>query len=129
MTIIDTIFSKSGLYKSKGASDEDIQKAEQELDLVFSLEYKEYLKTFGVVSYEGHELTGLSNDNRINVVSATKACRNLNSNISKNMYVIEEMNFDGFVLWQDESGIVYETQYESKPKMIYDSLSEFISCE
>ena len=126
MSIIDTIFSKPDLYTGKGASNEDIQKAEQELDLVFSLEYKEYLKIYGVVSYKGHELTGLFYDDRINVVSVTKACRNLIPSIPKNMYVIEEMNFDGFVLWQDASGKIYETQYDSSPKQIYDSLEEYI---
>lgn len=126
MSIIDTILSKSGLYTGKGVSDEDIKKAEQELDVVFSLEYREYLKNYGVISYEGHELTGLSSDDRINVVSVTKACRMLIPSISSNMYVIEEMNFDGFVLWQNESGQIYETQYDSKPKLIYNSMNEFL---
>ncbi|MGX7096015.1 SMI1/KNR4 family protein [Gemella bergeri] len=47
------------LYTAKGATEEQIIAAEKDLNLTFPVEYREYLKEFGAISFYGTELTGL----------------------------------------------------------------------
>ena len=50
----------------------------------------------------------------------------MNSNIPTNMYVIENIAIDGLVALQDETGKVYSVTPNDKPKLIYNSLSEYV---
>lgn len=118
---------KSNFYYEKGASIEEIEKAERDLGLRFSAEYREYLQQFGSVSCGGHELTGLSEDANLDVVRVTIANRNKNQNVSDALYVIEETHIDGIVIWQDESGVIYQAEYKEAPEKAYDSLKEYVS--
>lgn len=114
------------LQHLEGASKEDIKNAEEELGLKFAEDYKEYIEEFGVISFEGHEFTGICNSKRLNVVNVTVSNKKINTNIPSNMYVLEELNYDGFIIWQDTNGLIYETQYDSEPQRIYESLTEYI---
>lgn len=125
MNIIN-LLSKKDLIKGKGASQEDINSAENTLSLKFSNEYKEYLSVFGFVSFDGKELTGICGISRLDVVNVTKNERSYNPDVPDDWYVIEELNIDGIVIWQSETGEVYQTSPNSKPTKIYNSLSEYI---
>ncbi|WP_283696797.1 SMI1/KNR4 family protein [Clostridium perfringens] len=51
--------NKEGLYKSDGASIEAINLAEEMLDLKFSNLYREFLLSFGALSFNGEEIFGI----------------------------------------------------------------------
>ena len=123
----DSLKSKPFFKSFKGASNEEIKKAEESLRVSFSKEYKLYLSKCGFATYEGHELTGICKAKRLNVVDVTINERTISQNIPENWYVIEQLNIDGIVIWQSETGEIYQTSPEKKPLKIYDSLAEYIS--
>jgi hypothetical protein len=126
MDFKEVLDSKEDIYPGKKASDSEIKKAEEQLQLKFSDEYVEYLKEFGDLSYESHELTGITENNNLNVVFVTEYWRKKNSNISKEYYVIEDLKIDNVVFWQDRKGDIYQTIGNEVPKKMYESLLEYI---
>lgn len=110
----------------KGANDEEIKIAEQRLDLCFSYEYCTYLKEFGIASAGNHELTGICNSPRLNVVDVTISERDNNPEVPKDWYVLEQANIDGIVIWQNQKGEVYQTQPFMENKMIANSIVDYI---
>lgn len=42
------------------------------------------------------------------------------------MYAIEQVHIDDIVIWQSESGEVYQTVGDSKPEKIANSIIEYI---
>lgn len=126
MDFKEVLDSKEGIYPGKKASDSEIKKVEEQLQLKFSDEYVEYLKEFGDLSYESHELTGITENNNLNVVFVTEYWRKKNSNISKEFYVIEDLKIDNVVFWQDRKGDIYQTIGNEVPKKMYESLLEYI---
>lgn len=127
--IYEAILSRNALVTKGEVPDERITSAQSDLGVLFSEEYIEYISKFGVASFEGHELTGISSIKRLDVVSVTKSNRQtLNNAVAVNeLYVIEEANIDGIVIWQDSNGFVYKTfpGYE-KPIQINNSFAEYI---
>lgn len=124
-TIIEELIKKSIFYCEQGASAEMIEKAEDALGLKFADDYKDYLQKFGSESCGGHELTGISEDMELDVVSATEKNFEKNPNVTIPLYVIEETHIDGIVIWQSASGEIYETGYMEAPERIFDSLTEY----
>lgn len=125
--IIEALQGKRDFYCEKGASDEAIEKAEKVLGLKFANDYKEYLQELGAVSCGGHELTGISADVKLDVVNATNENKKRNPNIDGPLYVIEETHIDGIVIWQAESGEIYQTGYKGKPEKVWGSLVEYVA--
>ena len=125
--IIKSFQEKSDLLSGKGVSEELIENAENILRLKFADEYKEYLLHFGIVAFDGHELTGISSINRLDVIKVTRNELQKNTVVPTNMYVIEVANIDGIIVWQSSEGDIYETIMDSKPIRICDSLSEYIN--
>ena len=126
MTIKEIISEKEDVLRGKAATMKEIQSAEKELGLKFANDYKEYLLTFGDITYEGHELTGISFSKRINVVDVTKKIKRNLKHIPHNYYVLEDANYDGIVFWQNEEGIVFRSIGKSEPIKAYDSLMDFL---
>lgn len=124
--IIKIISNLEDMRFIKPASMEQIVEAEKELGVIFSDDYTKYVEKYGVISARGIELTGITTHERLSVVSVTKRERELNSNIPANMYVIENIAIDGLVALQDETGKVYSVAPNGKPKLIYNSLSEYV---
>lgn len=125
--IIDILKSKPFFDSYAGASADDIKKAETELSLTFTDEYKQYLAAFGEASYEGHELTGICVTKRLHVVDVTKEEREQNPQVLSNWYVVEQLNIDDAVIWQTPSGEIYQTIPEATPLKLCGSLSEYIN--
>lgn len=124
--IIQIISNLEDMRFIKPASMEQIIEAEKELGVSFADDYTKYVKKYGVISARGIELTGVTTHERLSVVSVTKKERNMNSNIPTNMYVIENIAIDGLVALQDKTGKVYSVTPNDKPKLIYNSLSEYV---
>lgn len=113
------------LYTMKGVSEEEIQNAEQELELEFAADYRKYVATFGSISFENHELTGVCKSKRLSVVDVTIKERN-RIDVPSDWYVLEQANIDDIVIWQDASGKVYQTGPGSRQKKLCGSLAAYI---
>ena len=125
-TIIDALKGMQDYIGSNGRTDVDIGYAEDNLQLFFSKDYQEYLGQIGLACFDGHELTGITDDERLDVISVTKEKRALFANIPLSWYVIEEANIDGIVIWQNAEGEIYQTSPGCKPSKIANSLLEYI---
>ncbi len=109
-----------------GVENFQIVEVENLLNLKFSDEYKHYLSSIGVASADGHEFTGITPIERLNVVNVTLNERKNNPQIPTNLYVIEQANIDGIIIWQSETGEVYQTAPNSELTKLCDSISEYI---
>lgn len=126
MTLLELIDLFENKITLTPASDAQIMQAECDLNLKFSDEYKNYLKRYGVAIFDGHELTGLCNGKRLDVIRVTKEQRRLVSHISNEWYVVECLNIDQIVIWQDVSGNVYQTSPVYGCIKIANTLAEYI---
>lgn len=109
------------------ASSADIDAAEEELGLAFSEDYKGYLKAFSLVSANGHELTGLCESERLNVVSVTQKERERLDGVDPSWYVVERIGVDGAIAWQAHDGSVYRTTPHSSGVKVCDTLFDYMS--
>ena len=125
--ITEELKKKRDFYCEDGASLEQIENAERELNTKLAEDYKDYVLKFGTVSCGGHEMTGFSSDINYDVVNVTQKNRKSNSHVNDRLYVIEETHMDGIVIWQAESGEIYKTEYKEKPEMIFRSLLEYVA--
>lgn len=127
MTKFVSKFSAMPAFRMHGAvTSQDIINAEHQLKLTFSDEYREYLLAFGCASVYGHELTGLTDIQRLNVVTQTLKERQSNPHITNDLYVIEVTNIDGIIIWQSSTGKIFESIYDSTPTLIHKSLYDYI---
>ena len=125
MKFVEQLINAENYIGGQGVNKNEITAAEDVLDLHFSKEYSEYLSTVGVGAFKEHELTGITDIKYLNVVTVTKAQREFNSLVPKNLYVIEEANIDFIVLWQDERGTVYQSSHGLAPYKVANSLEEY----
>lgn len=109
----------------KPATEAEVTVAEKELGVIFAEDYREYVLKYGVISARGIELTGVTTAKRLDVVSVTKAEREM-ANIPKNMYVIENVAIDGIVVLQNTAGEVFSIAPHEPLKRICSSLSEYV---
>ena len=63
----------------------------------------------------------------MNVVSVTQEEHNRNPAIPHSWYVIERIHADSVVVWQDESGSIYQVQSSDPPVKIASGLSEYMN--
>ena len=125
-SIISTLKSFPDMLSLPPAKETEISAAEKKLSLTFAPEYREYLSEFGAVAANGHELTGIVNSERLNVVNVTMREWGLNPKVPRNMYVIENAAIDGIIIWQDSSGEVFQSSPNTAPKAIAVSLSKYL---
>ncbi len=118
--------SEPDLITGKGASEEQIEKAEEALKVSFANDYKEYLRVCGAIMVNGHELTGISKAEHMDVVNVTREGRKYDlPEDTEKMYVIEDLGIDGILIWQDSEGKIYEIQ-NGRKKKIGESLEEYL---
>ncbi|MBR5970385.1 MAG: SMI1/KNR4 family protein [Lachnospiraceae bacterium] len=117
-------------FTSTGAVEEFlITEAEEELGIVLADDYRECLSLYGAVSGNGHELTGICNTSRLNVVEVTKEERELRNDIPVEWYVIEQLHIDGVVIWQSCDQSIYQAVPGHEPEKIHDDLFSYISAK
>ena len=124
-SLIENIKQVPDVLYGKGATEEEINYAENKLKLEFSKEYKEYLSAFSVVAFDGREFTGLGKIKRVNVVDVTNSLRAINT-VPQDWYVIEETNIDGIAIWQNKQGEIYQTIPFNQAKKIANSFQEYL---
>lgn len=123
--IVVTLPQKPDFKCRTSASNQDILKAEQQLGLCFATEFKEYLRAFGAVSVNGREITGICHSKRLHVVDVTLE-EWLHNKVPSDWYVVEQLNIDGIVIWQDSKGNVYQTAPGCANQKIASSLYDYI---
>lgn len=127
--LIKKMSKSTDLHHLIKATEEQVTLAEKKLGTSFADEYREYVMYYGAASFMGHELTGVCNSKRLNVVDVTNEERANNPNIPNDMYVIEQAGIDSIVIWQDKIGRVYQTAYDSAPVVVANSIYEMIENE
>ena len=125
-SIIDKIGSIEHLYHLKGCTEEQIQKAQEKLNLKFPKEFLDYVKTYGAISFYATEWMGLNVPEVLDVVSATEKERDMNPDFPKDCFVLENRGIDGVITVADQDGKGYNVQYEQK-KLLCGSLSEYLN--
>ena len=125
--IIEVMKSIPDYIGSNGRSESEIVAVEKSLGTTFAPDYRLYLKEIGLACFDGHELTGITNDARLSVVTVTEQERGVNLNVPSSWYVVEQMNFDGVVIWQAPSGEIYSTRQHSFGHKIGNTLAEYCS--
>ena len=113
------------LHFKNGADESVIKSAECKLNCRFADDYRDYLKEFGVASFNGHEMTGLADSKRLNVVDVTLTNRDYFEFNLTGFYVVEEANIDGIVIWQNCDGLVFMSQPGKGFTKSADSLLDF----
>ncbi|MCQ2421909.1 MAG: SMI1/KNR4 family protein [Lachnospiraceae bacterium] len=127
MKFCDFLEKQDGLVMSGGKDEDSISEAENILRAPFADEYKSYLRKYGAVSYDGHELTGLIRSKRLNVVDCTIKQREENDCILPDMYVVENLGIDGIVVLQASNGKVYMLySYDNEIREVANSLLEYL---
>lgn len=125
--LIDILKAKDSFHFAMGVKEKEIRTVEQTLGLKFDKEYRDCLLSFGIVSFQGHELTGITRFPRLDVVEQTLAEKRKNRHIPDDFYVIEVANIDGIVIWQKSSGEIFQTVFDSAPVQICSSLTEYVN--
>ena len=129
-SIVECLQNKSDYNGSNGRDNEDIVSAECELEIKFSSDYREYLREIGLACFDGHELTGLTDIDYLDVVAVSRAQRSFIGDSVADMYVVEDLGIDGLLIWQKTDGTVYETAPGGHLKKIANSLFDYFqSCE
>ena len=105
---------------------EEIDNIEIELAMPLAEEYREYVAEFGAILADDLELTGVSKSKNRDVVQVTRREWAANNKIKHNMYVVENVGIDGIIIWQDKTGIIYESRPNNGAKKIANSLAEYI---
>jgi hypothetical protein len=109
-----------------GASEKEIEAAENDLDLKFAKDYRKYLSEYGLASAAGHEFTGIVKSPRLNVVDATVRIYKKIQDLPTKSYVVEELNIDSIVILQTEDGSIYEAAPRKLSNKIADSLCDYL---
>ncbi len=124
--LLNLIRSADDFCSMSGVSPSQVEQAEQELGLAFADDYKAYILTFGAASFDGREMTGICKSDRLCVSSVTKRARDFYPQLPKDMYVIEEMQFDHILTLQDSTGAVFSYGPADEAKRIAASLMEYL---
>ena len=128
MNIIDKIKQKNNFNSSKNKyGDEIINEMEIKLGLKFNDEYKICMKEFGIFSFGGHEFMGIIDSDRLNIVKNTIREKEKYLTIKKDMYVIEDLNIDSILVWQNTAGEIFESDAEGNYVKIYNNFDEYIN--
>lgn len=126
MNLIDAVKQGDISFTFAPMKQEYICQAEEKLNVNFSKEYSDYVAEFGVAIFDGHELTGLCDGKRLDVVRVTQEQRQLHKHIPSDWYVVECLDVDDVVIWQSSEGAVYASVPNSEAKKIANSILEYL---
>jgi hypothetical protein len=124
--IIKVIEKLPELLSLKPASVSDISDAENQLGLRFSDEYKKYVGAFGAILADGVELTGIAKSKSRDVVSVTVQEKTLNPDVPDDLYVVENAGIDRIIIWQNETGVIFQSVSHTPPVKIAKTLADYL---
>lgn len=125
-SLVDIMKTKENVYHLNGAGEDEIKQAEDELALSFAQDYRDYLKSYSLLSYDSHELTGICDSKRLNVVDSTIREKSENAYIPDDMYLLEQVGVENSTIWQNSDGFVFEVLYQQEPRQIASSLIDYV---
>lgn len=125
MNIVKFIRESDDVIIGKGCAKSVITEYEKKLGLKFSAEYKMYLESFGMVAYNGHEISGIGVVKRLDVLGLTSSYKSL-YDVPNEFYVVEDAGIDGIVIWQSDGGKIYQTSPGQQYEKIANSLLEYL---
>lgn len=125
--IINALKSKKSLLAGKGVSNNQIVEAEELLGLTFADDYRSYLSTYGIVAFDGQELTGITKSERVNVVAVTLAARKDYANLASDFYVVENTGYEGIIILQNAKGEIFGCGINAKLEKLCDSLADYVN--
>lgn len=123
--LIKKLTQTTGLYKLAGASSKQITLAQEKLSFKFPVDYHEFLKNFGAVSFGNCELLGIALSDSLNVVIATERERKLSAQFPLDMILIENYGYESLLALMDKNGTIYQWSPTSI-KQIATSFSEYV---
>ena len=123
--LIDYIKELDGFICSGAPSIESILAAEDDIGMGFADDYRLYVKTFGLVTAGKIALTGISFNASRSVSIVTRVERLYHFGLG-DKYVIEIPGYDGTIIVQDSSGVVYKAAAGGFPVVLCDSLLEYL---
>ncbi|WP_288886510.1 SMI1/KNR4 family protein [uncultured Eubacterium sp.] len=126
MSIENIIKEKGDYYCTGGVSEEVIKNAEVSLGVKFAKDYINYLEKFGRVTFGSHEITGLYDGKRLDVVKVTLEEKDMYDEEITDMYVVEMLNIDGICIWQNSKGEVFQMAPHISKELIANSFEEYI---
>ncbi len=124
--LIEKIKAAEDFAALNPANEDQIESAENKLGIKFAGDYKEYLQSFGVATFDGRELTGIGTSERLDVVHVTNHARKILADFPKDAYVIEEELVDHVVTMQKSDGSIYAYGPDAVETKIAGSLSEYL---
>lgn len=125
-SIIKIIKNQEFLYHLSGTTEQEISDVEKKLGVKFADDYKDYVKEFGIASFNGHELSGICDFERLNVLNLTLKHKD-NIFVEKNhLYVIEEFNNGETTIYQNEDGHIFSVYRDGNLEKIANSLEKYI---
>lgn len=124
--LIERIRSSAELYTLTPASLLQIREAEKTLDLTFAEDYKACVLAFGAFSFDAHEITGICESERLNVVKVTSQYRTVYPSLSHELYVVEDLSIDNIIVVQKKDGTVYTYGPDDKLIKTASSLQDYL---
>ena len=124
--IIDILKNQPNFYSVGRVSIDDIDQAETLLQTKFAPDYRSYVLAYGAISFSGREWTGICKSDRLNVVSVTLEMRQYFKAIPTNWYVLEQAYIDGIMIWQSDSGDIYQVHSDGTIYKTAISLAEYL---
>lgn len=106
-SIVETIRRLPDLYTTGGCTAEEVQQAQEHLDLIFPRSFVDYVRTFGTISFYGTEWCGLHVSGYLNVVSATLDAKAIYPHFPSGFFVLENLRMDGKQIIVNGLGKVY----------------------
>lgn len=125
-SLVDQINSLPEKYVLTPTTLEKIAAAEQALDLSFAADYKACLLAFGAFSFDAHEITGICESERLNVVMVTNHYREASPALPRDLYVIEDLAIDNVIVVQKKDGTVYTYGPDNKLVKTASSLQDYL---
>lgn len=107
-------------------SDDSISNVEDKLGFKFDTDYIEYLKKFGLISFESMEVFGIGvkENSYLNVLRNTLDVKNEEKNFPDNSVVLEYIGEKNYVIYTMNKGVY---QYSSNSlSLIKDNLEEYL---
>ena len=124
----DTVHEEPPISENAyGAAASEILDAEKQLKITFAADYRAFLAGSGARMSRGHKIVGICALPAMNVVSVTQEEHNRNPAILHSWYVIERIHAGSVVVWQDESGSIYQVQLSDPPVKIASGLTEYMN--
>lgn len=107
-------------------SDDSISNIEDKLGFCFDHDYKEYLKKFGLISFESMDVFGIGvkENSHLNVLKNTLDVKNEENNFPDNSVVLEYIGEANYIIYTMHKGVY---QYSSNSlSLIKGTLEEYL---